>query len=120
VNQENHIHKSRSWNSEPLKEWIYLQAHSHQSSPHYFIPQGCVKKYMHLPLNITTVIPQPPPPKKKTHDFTIYLNPYWVINVEVMSFLEPYILSWLSHTFNSIVADHEVKYLSFTSTSIVP
>jgi hypothetical protein len=62
----------------------------------------------------------PAPPKKKTHDFTIYLNPYWVINVEVMSFLEPYILSWLSHTFYSIVANHEVKYLSFTSTSIVP
>jgi hypothetical protein len=62
----------------------------------------------------------PSPQKKETHDFTIYLNPYWVINVEVLSFLEPYILSCLSYTFNSIVANHEVKYLSFTSTSMVP
>jgi hypothetical protein len=59
------------------------------------------------------------PKKKETHDFTIYLNPYWVINVEILSFLEAYILSCLSHI-KSIVTNHEVKYLSFTSTSIVP
>ncbi len=62
----------------------------------------------------------PTPKKKKPHDFTIYLNPYSVINVKVMTSLEPYILSWLSHTFNPIVADHEVKHLFFTSTCIVP